>query len=236
VVDLNGVNFLPLYLPKLRSLKEKLNEEIYQAIKKRIVFMKYDSAQVLNEKALAEEFGVSRTPVREVILRLQYEKLLEIIPRGGIFVKKIDFQELKDVFLTRILVEGEVSKLATIHITQDQLREIEKIKEECERMINSSNPEELIQIDINLRNVINSAANRPILREISDYLYYQTLRIWYLVFNKTSFSVEVEQQVEEIEKTLEFLRSGDPKFAENCGREIVIDYLNRISKYFSIIE
>jgi len=198
--------------------------------------MKYESAQVMNEKALAEEFGVSRTPVREVLLRLQYEKLLEIIPRGGIFVKKIDFQELKDVFLTRILVEGEVAKLATIHITQDQLREIEKIKEECEKMINNSNPEELIQIDINLRHVINRALNRPILGEISDYLYYQTLRIWYLVFNKTSFSVEMEQQVEEIEKTLEFLRSGDPKFAENCGREIVINYLNRISKYFSVIE
>ena len=198
--------------------------------------MKYESAQVMNEKALAEEFGVSRTPVREVLLRLQYEKLLEIIPRGGIFVKTIDFQELKDVFLTRILVEGEVAKLATIHITQDQLREIEKIKEECEKMINNSNPEELIQIDINLRHVINRALNRPILGEISDYLYYQTLRIWYLVFNKTSFSVEMEQQVEEIEKTLEFLRSGDPKFAENCGREIVINYLNRISKYFSIIE
>lgn len=213
-----------------------MNEEIYQAIKKRIILMKYESAQVMNEKALAEEFGVSRTPVREVLLRLQYEKLLEIIPRGGIFVKKIDFQELKDVFLTRILVEGEVAKLATIHITQDQLREIEKIKEECEKMINNSNPEELIQIDINLRHVINRALNRPILGEISDYLYYQTLRIWYLVFNKTSFSVEMEQQVEEIEKTLEFLRSGDPKFAENCGREIVINYLNRISKYFSIIE
>ena len=198
--------------------------------------MKYESAQVMNEKALAEEFGVSRTPVREVLLRLQYEKLLEIIPRGGIFVKKIDFQELKDVFLTRILVEGEVAKLATIHITQDQLREIEKIKEECEKMINNSNQEELIQIDINLRHVINRALNRPILGEISDYLYYQTVRIWYLVFNKTSFSVEMEQQVEEIEKTLEFLRSGDPKFAENCGREIVINYLNRISKYFSIIE
>ena len=109
-----------------------MNEEIYQAIKRRIVLMKYESAQVLDEKALAEEFGVSRTPVREVLLRLQYEKLLDIIPRGGIFVKRIDFQELKDIFLTRILVEGEVAKLATIHITQDQLREIEKIKEEVE--------------------------------------------------------------------------------------------------------
>jgi DNA-binding GntR family transcriptional regulator len=213
-----------------------MNEKIYQEIKRRIVFMKYESSQVLDEKALAKEFGVSRTPIREAMLRLQYEKLLEIIPRGGIFVKKVDFQELKDIFLTRILVEGEVAKLATINITQDQLKELEKIRKECVKLNNNSYPEELIQIDIELRNVMHRASNRPILGEISDYLYYQTLRIWYLVFNKTSFSVEVEQQVEEIEKTLEFLRTGDPALGESVGRDIVINYLNRISKYFSVIE
>jgi DNA-binding GntR family transcriptional regulator len=198
--------------------------------------MKYKPGEALDEMNLAKEFGVSRTPVREVLLRLEYEKLLEIIPRGGIFVKRIDFQEMRDVFLTRIFIEGEVAKLATSNITQDQLKEIKRIKAECEKMINNSNPEELIQIDINLRGVMHRASNRPILGEISDYLYYQTLRLWYLVFNKTSFSIEVEQQIEEIEKTLEFLRSGDPELGESDGKEIVINYLNRISKYFSATE
>jgi DNA-binding GntR family transcriptional regulator len=198
--------------------------------------MKYKPGQVLDEKAFAEEFGVSRTPVREVLLRLQYERLLEIIPRGGIFIKDINFQELRDVFLTRILVEGEVAKLATINITQDKISEIENIKTECEKMINDSSPEKLIQVDINLRDVMHRASNRPILSEISDFLYYQTLRAWYLVFNKTSFSVEVEQQVKEMEKVLEYLRSRDSMFAEKCGKEIVVNHINRISKYFSTTE
>ena len=198
--------------------------------------MKYKPGQVLDEMAFAKELGVSRTPVREVLLRLQYEKLLEIIPRGGIFVKRIDFQEMRDVFLTRIFIEGEVAKLATSNITQDQLREIEKIKAECEKMINNSNTEELIRIDIALRDVMHRASNRPTLGEISDYLYYQTLRLWYLVFNKTSFSVEVELQVEEIEITLEFLKNGDPTIGESHGREMVGNYLSRISKYFSTPE
>ena len=115
-----------------------MNTEIYQAIKKRIVFMEYEPGQLLDEKAFAKEFGVSRTPVREVLLRLQYEKLLEIIPRGGIFVKRIDFQEMRDVYLTRILIEGEEAKLATINITQEQLSEIETTKVDCEKMINNS--------------------------------------------------------------------------------------------------
>ena len=213
-----------------------MNEEIYQAIKKNIVFMEYEPGQILDEKVFAKEFGVSRTPVREVLLRLQYENLLEIVPRGGIFVKRIDFQEMRDVYLTRILIEGEVAKLATISITQDQLSEIEKIKIECEKMINNSNPELLIRNDIALRDVMHRASKRPTLGKISDLLYYQTLRLWYLVFNKTSFSVEVEHQVKEIEKTLNFLRSGDPSIGESGGREIIGNYMSRITKYFSTPE
>ena len=213
-----------------------MNVEIYQAIKKKIVFMKYEPGQLLDEKVLAKEFGVSRTPVREVILRLEYEKLLEIIPRGGIFVKRIDFQEMRDVYLTRILIEGEVAKLAATNITQDQLDEIENIKSECEEMIDNSNPKLLIQSDIALRDTMHRASQRPTLATISDFLYYQTLRLWYLVFNKTSFSVEVEHQIKEIEITLNFLRKGDPEVAESQGREIISNYMDRISKYFSSSE
>lgn len=213
-----------------------MNAEIYQAIKKRIVFMEYEPGQLLDEKVFAEEFGVSRTPVREVILRLEYEKLLEIIPRGGIFVKRIDFQEMRDVYLTRILIEGEVAKLAAINITQDQLNEIENIKAECEKMINNSNPELLIENDIELRGVMHRASKRPTLGNISDFLYYQTLRLWYLVFNKTSFSVEVEHQIKEIDITLNFLKNDDPGIAESDGREIISSYMSRITKYFSSSE
>lgn len=210
-----------------------MNTEIYQAIKKRIVFMEYEPGQLLDEKAFAKEFNVSRTPVREVILRLEYEKLLEIIPRGGIFVKRIDFQEMRDVYLTRILIEGEVAKHATINITQDQLKEIENIKAQCKKMINNSNPDLLIENDIALRGVMHRASKRPTLGKISDFLYFQTLRLWYLVFNKTSFSVEVEHQIKEIDITLDFLRNGDPAIAESGGRDIISSYMSRITKYFS---
>jgi DNA-binding GntR family transcriptional regulator len=213
-----------------------MNEEIYQAIKKKIVFMEYEPGQLVDEKAFTKEFKVSRTPVREVILRLEYEKLLEIIPRGGIFVKRIDFQEMRDVFLTRVLIEGEVAKLATINVTEYQLSEIEKIKAECEKMINTSNPELLIENDIALRAVMHRASKRPTLSILSDYLYYQTLRLWYLVFDITSFSVEVEHQVKEIDKTLHFLKSEDPAVGEKEGREIIRNYMHRITKYFSMPE
>ena len=83
-----------------------MNEGIYQTIKRRIIFMKYEPGEVLNEMCFAKEFKVSRTPVREVLLRLQYEKLLEIIGKydGVIITSNIPFD--RDV-----ITEGERLKV-----------------------------------------------------------------------------------------------------------------------------
>jgi len=213
-----------------------MNIEIYQEIKNRILFLKYEPGQFINEKALSDEFEVSRTPVREAFLRLQWEKLVEIIPRGGLFVTKIEFQPLRDVFLIRILVEGVVARLATRNITDSQIEEIKKLKEKCKAITNADKPEKLIEIDFQLREIMHRAANSQIVSELSDYLYCQTLRIWYLVFNKSGFSKEVEVQMKEIDKTIEFLLKRDPQEAEECGRRIMLNHVERIKKYFGSFE
>ena len=103
-------------------------------------------------------------------------------------------------------------------------------------IINTNKPENLIGVDLKLRDIMNRSANSPILSEISDYLYCQTLRIWYLVFDESNFSFEVEQQLKEIDITLEFLSAGDSEEAEKVGRKIIINHMDRISKYFGSIE
>jgi DNA-binding GntR family transcriptional regulator len=213
-----------------------MNLEIYQEIKNRILFLKYQPGQFLNEKELADEFGVSKTPVREALLRLEWEKLVTIIPRAGIIVTKIEFQQLRDVFLIRVSIEGLIAKFAAIRINDTDLVQIRKLKDECKKITNTNKPEKLIGIDLKLRDIMNRSANSPILSEISDYLYCQTLRIWYLVFDQSNFSFEVEQQMKEIDITLESLSLGNPEKAEKIGRKIIINHMDRISKYFGSIE
>lgn len=58
-----------------------MNIEIYTQIKDRILYMDYKPGEILNEKSLAEEFGVSRTPLREILTRLEWEKLVRVLPR-----------------------------------------------------------------------------------------------------------------------------------------------------------
>jgi DNA-binding GntR family transcriptional regulator len=78
-----------------------VNKEIYKELKKRIVYLDYKPKQVLNIKELAKEFGVSPMPIREVLILLETEKLVHIIPNNGIYVTDVSFQELKDVDKTR---------------------------------------------------------------------------------------------------------------------------------------
>jgi len=57
-----------------------MNQQIYQKILNRILFFEYVPGQILNENALANEFGLSRTPLRDVLSRLEWEQLVKIIP------------------------------------------------------------------------------------------------------------------------------------------------------------
>ena len=68
------------------------NKDIYNELKKRIVFLEYKPKQVLSIKDLAKEFGVSPMPIREVLILLEYEKLVHIIPNNGIYVTDVSLQ------------------------------------------------------------------------------------------------------------------------------------------------
>jgi DNA-binding GntR family transcriptional regulator len=209
-----------------------MKSEIYQKIKERILLLEYAPGEFINEKTLVDEFGISRTPLREVLYRLEYEKLVSIMPRAGTMITLVEFQKLRDVFQVRVNIEGLIGSLAAERISNDQLREMQKIEEECKSLFADKNIKQLINVDIKFREVFNQAANNQILKEISDYLYNQTLRVWYIVFEKNNFSTEVEEEMKEIEKTVEVFSHRDPQEAETFRRNVIINYVERVKNKF----
>lgn len=213
-----------------------MNTKIYRAIKDRIRFLHYKPGKILNEKMLADEFGVSRTPLREVLYRLEWEKLVTIMPRTGAVITQIEFQKLRDVFQVRINIEGLIGSLATERITDNQLKQMQNIQDECQQLPAhesiQENIKDLINKDIEFREILNNAAENESLKEISDYLYNQTVRVWYMVFEKNNFSAEVEEESEEIKKTIEVLSQKDPQKAEAFRRNVIINYVERVKDKF----
>jgi DNA-binding GntR family transcriptional regulator len=88
-------------------------ERVYLHVKAGVLDRSYEGGTLLTEGGLAEAVGVSRTPVREALLRLEAEGLLKLYPKKGALVLPVSAQEIADVVETRLLVERHaVAKLA----------------------------------------------------------------------------------------------------------------------------
>lgn len=211
-----------------------MNIEIYNEIKKRILFFDYAPGEMLNEKKIAESFGVSRTPVREVLLRLEWEKLVLIIPRGGIMVSKVDFQQLREVFQTRVPLEGLLGRVAASRINDDHINKLNEIKKECEGILISQSPKALLEVDMKFREVLHDAANNVSLREASDHLYFQTQRLWYLIFDKMDFTNLVKVEINYMKESIDSLTSGDLGQAEEMRKKAILSDLRHVREIFEL--
>ena len=85
-----------------------LKESIYQDIKSKILDMSYKPGQLVSETEISQDLQVSRTPVREVFIRLLHEGLLDIFPQKGTYISLIDMDFVNDSVYMRYVVEKQI--------------------------------------------------------------------------------------------------------------------------------
>ena len=199
-----------------------VNKEIYTELKKRIVFLKYKPKQVLSIKELAKEFGVSPIPVREVLILLEAEKLVHIIPNNGIYVTDISLQELKDVFEIRLFLVGLAGKLAAQRITSEEL---EKMKELLNRIKKEDNRNKLIQLDAEFHDLLNASTKNQTLVETLKRLRNQIGRLWYFAKENDIYSQHIPQDIENLITALE---EKDQTQCEQIMTDHAMHFINQI--------
>lgn len=87
---------------------ESLKSKAYEIIKGNIATCRYAPGQFLNEAQLIEEIGVSRTPIREALSKLEQENLVRIISKKGVVVSELTLKEIGDVYQVRIMLEPQI--------------------------------------------------------------------------------------------------------------------------------
>ncbi len=178
---------------------------LYEELKKRIVLLDYEPGQVLREKELLEEFGVSRTPVREALIRLEMDGLVRILPNLGTIVSEVSFQQLKDVIEVRshlILLAGE---LAAARITKEELGELRSLIEQMER---ADSPKLLMELDTKAHDLINQATKNEMLVKMLGQLRDLVVRIWTYFPTADDYYQGLSREFEELEAAL---HKGDQK-------------------------
>lgn len=109
--------------------KSNLSKQVYNLIRGTLMDGKYEPGERLKIDPLAEELGVSKTPVREAIFRLVSEHALEMTAATSVRVRKLTAQELTEIQIIRHLLEGEAAAYAAKRITDEELAELDRLQE-----------------------------------------------------------------------------------------------------------
>jgi len=176
-----------------QSQQRRTFDRIYEVLRNRISLLDYAPGQRLSEEKLAEEFGVSRTPLRRVLARLEDEGLLKSVQSVGTIVTDVDIEELGQTYQLRMeLAEllGKLSPPATI--TSELIGRFRDVLRRCDELVANPDPRSFAQINIDFLHVMLELTENEPFREISERLYYRTTRIWIKSINSMDLTEEIQ--------------------------------------------
>ena len=164
----------PIKLDSYKPLRELVCEKIRQAITTGI----FKSGERLMEIQLAEEMGVSRTPVREAIRKLELEGFVVMIPRRGTYVADISIKDITEVYEIRTALDVLAAGLAAERISDEELEEMQRLLVEIGQHIEEGNIDKIVETDTAFHDVLYQASRNERLVNIISNLREQitTLR------------------------------------------------------------
>jgi DNA-binding GntR family transcriptional regulator len=165
-------------------------EKTYQAIREGIITNRIQPGERLNEKDLMDAYGIGRTPLREIFLQLREEGLIEIIPKVGTHVTRVEIQEIRNVIEVRRWMEQLVGRLAAERITAQQLSELNGIIAAVDRLAldGRADVDALNRYDVRFHNILYQATGNRVVQEILPRLTSKMARFWYYIgFQPTEF-------------------------------------------------
>jgi len=113
-----------------------LNEQVYNILREKIIGRVYTPGNKLDIHKLAEDFGVSRSPVKDAINQLVHEGLIEIIPRKGTYVTELKFTEFIEVLDARLMIEMWAANQVIEIITDENLEKWSNIIQRMDSLLN----------------------------------------------------------------------------------------------------
>lgn len=153
-------------------------DRIYAALRARICLLDYPPGSRLREEDLADQFGVSRTPIRRVLVKLEAEGLLRSVHGVGTIVTDIDVDELAQVYQLRVELAELIGKLSPMPPDAAKVAAFRALLTRCDDLVARPDPREFARINMDFFHLLNSLTSNEPLREIAERLYYQTTRIW----------------------------------------------------------
>lgn len=192
-----------------RSIARERFERIYFSLRDRICLLEYAPGMRLGEEDLAAEFGVSRTPLRRVLSRLESEGLLESRHGVGTFVTTLDRDGLLQAYRLRMELAVLIGVLDPIPRSAADLARIREILARSEAMLTAPEPRQFARLNMEFFHAVAEMIGNAPLREITERLYHLTHRIWLTYMPHLDLADEIAVFAREVADTLAAMEIGD---------------------------
>ena len=209
----------PIDLDTYQPLREAVCETLRDAIRKGIL----EPGERLMEVQLAEELGISRTPVREAIRKLEQEGYVIMMPRRGTYVSDISTNDVKEIFEIRSALESLATGLAARRIEPDELETLQNLLMEIEGYIAKNDMEKIVETDIKFHGLLYQVSRNERLVNIINNLKEQLARFRTL---SMSYPGRLQETLEEHSEMVEAIANGDV----SAAREAAEHHMERAEK------
>jgi DNA-binding GntR family transcriptional regulator len=200
-----------------------LRLKVYEAIKRQIITGQLAPGQPVSEAQFAEQFKVSKTPIREALTSLQQDHLVEYIPNRGFMVASISYQDVQEIFEARLFYEVALFKLALRHITREEIELLESYSKVVYELDDPAAVEGYQQANLDFHlSIARLARNNRLYWHYTDLLN-EAQRLIYVDFKRSNVLPAWQHSHEDI---LAALRDGD----EIAGAQAIEQTLEKAKK------
>lgn len=203
-----------------------LADQVFEHLETDILSGKYQKGESLTESKLSAELGVSRTPIREALRRLEQEHLIEEAPKGVVVVG-ISEKDLEDIFTVRLKLEGPVAAMAALNYTDEQLAVIREALEFQEFYLNKNDPDRIKSMDSRFHETIYKMSGSTVLYDVLEPLHKKILKYRKASVSNTS---RAEASVAEHRAIYEALAARDSQKVERLVTEHLMNAYHHICK------
>jgi len=211
-----GVSRPDALMKMTRITQPSLDEIVYRFLRDAILSPEGLAAgDRIDEQELAERLGVSRTPVREAIRRLEVEGFIRRAPRRGAFVTDPSREAIDELFSIREVLEGLAARLAAEHATDEEIHELREIYGRYARAVRERHVEVILSEDIQFHDLIARTSGNERL-QATIRMFRDQLRL--LRIRSVAVAGRSEKSRQEMGRILEVIARREPEESERAMR------------------
>ncbi len=203
-----------------------LREIVYEELRNLILTGQIKPGTRMMEIELAEDMGVSRTPIREAIRKLEKEGLVVIEPRKGAYASEVSIKDMEDILEVRANLEGLAACLAAERMTEQEKKTLHEIKEKFQVAVAEGNMADMIALDTKFHHLIVESSRNNHLIHMVEQLQELVLRFRYIYYKDFK---RAEEMIPEHKRIFEAISNGN-------GANARFEAFNHIDKLMDMIK